>query len=108
MTVRELIDLGIGVTVPADRGCHLHPCCVQCPRPACVYDRPPRAHQDALARHVQILEALNEGRTYRDVAADLGVPLRQVSRAKQNSAALEAWRAQREQDRAAARQEATP
>ena len=107
MPVRELIDVGIGVLVPADRGCHLHPCCVQCPRPACIYDRPPRAQQDAIARHVRILAALNDGRTFRAVAADLGVTLRMVARAKHNRAAVEAWRAQREQDRAA-RQEDTP
>ena len=108
MPVRELIDVGIGVLVPADRGCHLHPCCVQCPRPACVYDRPPRAHQDALARHLRILNALNEGRTWDDVAAEIGVSKQTVGRAKRNAAAVEAWRAQREQDRAAARQEARP
>ena len=52
--------------------------------------------------------AWRTGRPRAQLAADLGVTLRMVASAKHNRAAVEAWRAQWEQDRAAARQEATP
>lgn len=75
---------------PADRGCHLHPSCLACPEPRCVYDRDRfeqvrirylRAHHK---RAEAVKELVNRGVSKLDavqqVAQRLGIDARTVFR----------------------------
>lgn len=39
--------------IPADKGCHLHPSCLSCPRPACIYDEAPGSQYERAAAEKQ-------------------------------------------------------
>ncbi len=43
-----------------DRGCHLHPKCLECPRPICVFEeKAVRANADTTKRDARLLELLH-------------------------------------------------
>lgn len=79
----------VRMTEMPDRGCHLHPSCLRCPRPVCIYDEPAHKRrgtrsQDARGgiserkRRVRLLA--KTGRPPKAIARELGVGLRTVYR----------------------------
>ena len=69
-----------------DTGCHLHDACLTCPFPVCFYDDP--THPAFLdlksfqARRAAVLKCLRMGEIQKDIAAELGISVRQVQRIK--------------------------
>jgi len=75
-----------------DTGCELHPSCLACPRPACIYDspKPDRTQYD---RAYRVARMLAGGLSYRAVAGRLGISERTVARdVKVAKAMAESWR----------------
>lgn len=64
-----------------DTGCHVHPACLSCPLPACIYDDPAGSRRGALAaRNREIVAALAGGAAFDDVAARYGLHPRTLYR----------------------------
>lgn len=65
----------------ADSGCHVHPLCLTCPLPQCIYDAPEERLWAARHRHRQRALALRrQGYTMPRIAAALGLSERTVYR----------------------------
>jgi len=66
-----------------DTGCSLHPSCLACPRPRCIYDdqsRAPSARYVTAMRAVRARQLSKQGMTAGDIAAFLGCSRRVVYR----------------------------
>ena len=64
-----------------DKGCRLHPRCQECPEPDCIYDSVnKRIDREAKAKRwaAEIKGLQEEGLTIRQIAAELGISVRQV------------------------------
>lgn len=74
-----------------DDGCHVHPHCLSCPLPACIYDDLPawKRQQDmAIAtRDTAVLADLAAGLMIKEVAERHGIGRRTVARIKAGSTA---------------------
>ena len=70
---------GITGRVPEDNGCRLHPSCLGCPRPVCIYDVPLQVQlkNGAIAR---VMGLVLQGCTNVEVAEQLGLSVRTVQR----------------------------
>ena len=71
-------------TIYKDTGCHLHPSCLNCPRPRCIYDTVPDDAEDPLRWTTQqeIARRLAAGEPTVHIAAQVGVSTRTVDRRK--------------------------
>ena len=67
-----------------DTGCRLHPSCLNCPRPRCIYDEGEGAEDRALffkERQAEIVRRFLEGEPVIHIAAQMWVATRTVHRA---------------------------
>lgn len=67
-----------------DKGCDLAPKCLECPLPACRYDLPPQV-AGTILRTRQVRALLDQGKTRRETAEELGLSIRTVARLKKLS-----------------------
>ena len=67
-----------------DEGCHLHPSCLECPLPHCVYDDPPEAgglrRRYKWARDQEVLHLYRQGQQAAGLAHRFGISERSVYR----------------------------
>lgn len=75
----------LDLIIPADRGCYLHPSCLACPRPVCVYEDDHYTYDGQQKRiTVQRTEAAHalrqQGLTVEAIASAIGVSRRTVQR----------------------------
>lgn len=59
--------------MPKQDGCPLHPSCLTCPEPVCIYDFP--GGINALLRFKEMRAALERGKDVNDVAEELSIHL---------------------------------
>lgn len=64
----------------ADTGCHVHPACLSCPLPACIYDAPQERRANPHTLRDLNIRALRGILSVRQLAAIYGVTPRSVYR----------------------------
>lgn len=66
-----------------DTGCEFAPSCLNCPFPDCIEDKLKREknYEKARARREQILRLIGEGKSRKEIAAEVGVSRRTIWRA---------------------------
>ena len=79
----KLIDHGRTVGIFKDEGCHLHPSCLSCPEPVCIYELPPSkggAKRKTTPDQRLVIKRSKEPRHV--LAKRFGISVRVVSRIK--------------------------
>lgn len=67
-----------------DTGCDVSPSCLVCPLPVCRYDLPYGIRAFKVVHHtLRVMELTREGHSRREIAQDVGVTVRTVSRIRE-------------------------